>query len=86
DKVSSTVDEVENTEKVEEKPEDKNSLPQFTTPENTLTHNPGQQPSSGGEHYSYGYNDHFSSEESTVTEPTPVAQQEPADEEPKKNA
>lgn len=85
DKVTSTADEVENAEKVEEKPEDKNSFPQFTTPENTLTHNPGQQPSPDGEHYSYGYNDHFSAEESAVTESTPVAQ-EPADEEPKKNA
>lgn len=47
---------------------EKQTFPQFTAAENTLTHNPGQQPSSNGEHYSYGYNDHFAAEENEAND------------------
>lgn len=54
--------EVANTE-VEEKKE----FPGFTSPENTYQHNPGEQPSSGDDHYSYGYNDNFASNDDVNT-------------------
>ena len=66
-----------------EKDEEKKTVPKFTTPENTLTHNPGQQPSSNGEHYSYGYSDHFA-EEQNPSESTPGVEESPA-QEPNKN-
>lgn len=59
----STVSDAESNEiETTESEEEKKAFPQFTTPENTLTHNPGQQPSTNGEHYSYGYNDHFAAD------------------------
>ncbi|WP_437921683.1 Sec-independent protein translocase subunit TatA/TatB [Sphingobacterium sp. LRF_L2] len=48
-----------------QKEEEKKPLPQFTKPENTYQHNPGQQSSdSDEEHYKQGYNDHFASNNS----------------------
>ncbi|MBD1422245.1 Sec-independent protein translocase subunit TatA/TatB [Sphingobacterium chuzhouense] len=46
--------------------ETKKEFPKFTTPENTVQHHPGEQPSSGDEHYTYGYNDHFADEEGST--------------------
>lgn len=46
--------------------ETKKELPKFTTPENVVQHHPGEQPSSGDDHYTYGYNDHFANEEDTA--------------------
>lgn len=48
--------------------EDKKGFPGFTSPENTYQHNPGEQPSSGGDHYSYGYNDHFAESTTDASE------------------
>jgi len=43
--------------KDEENEEEKKAYPAFTTPQNTYLHHPGQQPpSSGDDHYTYGYN------------------------------
>jgi len=39
------------------------SFPTFTTPDNVEQHHPGEQPSSDGEHYTYGYQDHFAHED-----------------------
>ncbi|MFD1769126.1 Sec-independent protein translocase subunit TatA/TatB [Sphingobacterium suaedae] len=41
---------------------EKKTFPQFTTPENSMPHHPGEQPSSGDQHYTYGYSDHFAAE------------------------
>jgi len=63
-------------------------FPKFTTPENTVQHHPGEQPSSGEEHYTYGYNDHFANEEDgadTSEEATPQTKVTPSDEERSKN-
>ncbi|SFT12319.1 Sec-independent protein translocase subunit TatA/TatB [Sphingobacterium wenxiniae] len=78
----------EEVAKVEETEEVKKSFPQFTAPENTYQHNPGQQPSSGEEHYTYGYNDHFAnSEESNVEEATASESSDaPVSDEQTKNA
>lgn len=54
-----------------EKPEEQKGFPAFTAPQNTYQHNPGEQPSSGDDHFSYGYNDHFASSESTPTSAEP---------------
>ncbi|GHE23076.1 Sec-independent protein translocase subunit TatA/TatB [Sphingobacterium griseoflavum] len=43
--------------------EEKKALPQISTPDHVYQHDPGQQPSTGDQHYQYGYNDHFASEE-----------------------
>lgn len=57
--------------------ETKKEFPAFTTPDHAVQHDPGQQPASEDEHYTYGYNDHFandedskaaSSEDTTTTE------------------
>lgn len=50
-------------EGVEGVEEAKKEFPKFSTPENAVQHHPGEQPSSGDEHYTYGYNDHFANEE-----------------------
>ncbi|TDS12467.1 Sec-independent protein translocase subunit TatA/TatB [Sphingobacterium paludis] len=42
--------------------EEKKPLPTFSAPENTYQHNPGEQPATGDQHYTYGYNDHFAPE------------------------
>jgi len=42
--------------KDEENEKEKKAYPAFTTPQNTYSHHPGEQPSSGDEHYTYGYN------------------------------
>jgi len=36
--------------------EENKAYPAFSTPENTYPHHPGEQPSSGDEHHTYGYN------------------------------
>jgi len=36
--------------------EEKKPFPSFSTPENTYPYHPGEQPSSGEERYTYGYN------------------------------
>ncbi|HLS95605.1 MAG TPA: twin-arginine translocase TatA/TatE family subunit [Sphingobacterium sp.] len=63
--VEHTADEVAETPEErsseEEKPKEKTTFPQFSTPENTVQHNPGEQPTDEGQHYKYGYNDHFAS-------------------------
>lgn len=46
---------------------EKKEFPQFSTPENTVQHHPGEQPSSGDEHYTYGYTDHFAKKEEQVS-------------------
>lgn len=51
---------------VEETAEKK--FPQFTQPENTFQHNPGEHPVDGTEYYKYGYSDHFAEEETTVAQ------------------
>ncbi|MFD2969737.1 Sec-independent protein translocase subunit TatA/TatB [Sphingobacterium bambusae] len=73
-KADSQTAEVPTEEAVEEqvaeaKPkEEKKPLPTFSAPENTYQHDPGQQPSSGDQHYQYGYNDHFAAEDATKEE------------------
>lgn len=61
--------------------EEKKPLPKFTAPENTFEHNPGQQPSTGDDHYTYGYNDHFAkdgeSKSAIVTEEKSTGANEP---------
>jgi len=62
DKVG-TLDKIEKEEESQlAKKEEKKPLPTFSAPENTYEHNPGQQPSAGDQHYTYGYNDHFAPE------------------------
>ncbi|PRD57314.1 Sec-independent protein translocase subunit TatA/TatB [Sphingobacterium gobiense] len=53
----------------------KKEFPKFTTPEHTVQHHPGEQPSSGDEHYTYGYNDHFAQEEGSTDTPEGEAAQ-----------
>ncbi|SRR5690606_5680680 len=53
-------------EAVGEEEETKKEFPKFSTPENAVQHHPGVQPSSGDEHYTYGYNDHFANEENST--------------------
>ena len=68
--------------------ETKKEFPKFTTPENTVQHHPGEQPSSGDEHYTYGYNDHFANEQDgadTSEEATTQTNTTPSDEERPKN-
>ena len=61
--VKEAVEEIEKEEEAQlAKKEEKKPLPTFTAPENTYEHNPGQQPSTGDQHYTYGYNDHFAPE------------------------
>src|SRR5690606_12713962 len=78
-------------EKVEDtglEEEAQKEFPKFTTPENTVQHHPGEQPSSGEEHYTYGYNDHFANEEDgsdTSEEATTQTNITPSDEERSKN-
>ncbi|MBD1431226.1 twin-arginine translocase TatA/TatE family subunit [Sphingobacterium sp. DN00404] len=55
--------EEEGEESIGVEEETKKEFPKFSTPENTVQHHPGEQPSSGDEHYTYGYNDHFANEE-----------------------
>jgi TatA/E family protein of Tat protein translocase len=46
--------------------EGEKKFPQFSAPENTYQHNPGGHPVDDTEYYKYGYNDHVSSEDTTV--------------------
>lgn len=50
--------------------ETKKEFPKFTTPENTMQHHPGEQPASGDEHYTYGYNDHFANDSKNADAPS----------------
>ncbi|HLT89283.1 MAG TPA: twin-arginine translocase TatA/TatE family subunit [Sphingobacterium sp.] len=71
-----------------EEEETKKEFPKFSTPENTVQHHPGEQPSSGDEHYTYGYNDHFANEEDsadTSEEATAQTNTTASDEEQSKN-
>ena len=55
--------EMERNEDVVAEPETTKEFPKFTTPQHAVQHNPGEQPSSGDEHYTYGYQDHFANQE-----------------------
>lgn len=62
-------------ELAETKPaQEKKPLPKFSAPENTYQHSPGQQPSAGEEHYTYGYNDHFDKDPKTDAATTVAAE------------
>lgn len=65
-KISEEINKQEEEERVGLEEETKKEFPKFSTPENTVQHHPGEQPSSGDEHYTYGYNDHFANEEDTA--------------------
>lgn len=55
---SETSETSETTEEVAEK-----KYPSFSSPENTYQHNPGEHPADGSDYYTYGYNDHFATED-----------------------
>lgn len=81
-------DEAEEGAETTEQTEEKKTFPSFTAPENTYTHNPGQQPSSGEEHYTYGYQDHFAQDETVASQPETTAEDTkgPVSDEETKNA
>lgn len=81
-------DEAEEGAETTEQTEEKKTFPSFTAPENTYTHHPGQQPSSGEEHYTYGYQDHFAQDETVASQPETTAEDTkgPVSDEETKNA
>lgn len=64
---------------------EKKPLPTFSAPENTYQHNPGEQPSSSDQHYTYGYNDHFAAEDAAKADDA-TATEAPQTKETSKNA
>lgn len=69
--------EAEVIEPVQEK-----KFPNFTPPENTYQHNPGEHPADGTEYYKYGYNDHLASDDAKVIDQVSVAEGEDTGEKP----
>jgi len=57
-------------------------FPNFTPPENTYQHNPGEHPADGTEYYKYGYNDHFAGDDASAKEAAPVVEGESVDNKP----